>query len=263
MNMQCEQARQLVERYADDQLDLERSLELEQHLETCAACAIALDNARQLGKLVRNSGIYGEVPANLNSRVRAAVISEAGIKPAPRAIKPVAWWRPLGIAVAAILILSVFVWRWAPGTPIRSEQNTLLAQEILDSHVRSLMADHLFDVPSTDQHTVKPWFDGKLDFSPPVIDLTPDGFELIGGRLDYIGGRPVATVVYKRRKHVINLSMWPENAVSPLHSTMRNGYNLLHWQNGGLEYWAVSDLNPQELQEFAGLIQNKAPSASK
>jgi anti-sigma factor RsiW len=182
--------------------------------------------------------------------------SKVQVAPPRRAV--IGWWRPLGIAAAAILILAVFAWRWVPTHPANREQNTLLAQEVLDSHVRSMMADHLFDVPSTDQHTVKPWFDGKLDFSPPVVDLTPQGFELTGGRLDYIDGRPVATVVYRRRKHIINLSMWPDNATAPLTATMRNGYNLLHWKNGALEFWAVSDLNASELREFVGFIQANA-----
>lgn len=259
--MQCEEARQQVDLYADRELGLSQSLELERHLQTCTDCARALENARSLSSAVRGSGIYGEVPPRLADRIRSAALREAGLPAAPtvvpRARPTLAWWRPLGIAVAAMLILAVFSWRWTPGTPRGGEQNTLLAQEVLDSHVRSMMADHLFDVPSTDQHTVKPWFDGKLDFSPPVIDLTADGFELTGGRLDYISGRPVATVVYRRRKHVINLFMWPENTTAPLNATMRNGYNLLHWKSGVLEYWAVSDLNPQEMREFVALLQNK------
>ena len=266
--MNCEEARQLVDRYADDQLDLERSLELEGHLESCAGCVRALQSAKQLSAAVRTSNVYGEMPSGLSSRVRAAVLEQAGIREgsgfraAPKPLPAVAWWRPLGIAVAAVLILGVFAWRWVPGFSRPAEQDTLLAQEILDSHVRSLMADHLFDVPSTDQHTVKPWFDGKLDFSPPVVDLTADGFELAGGRLDYVDGRPVATVVYRRRKHVINLSMWPQNATAPLSSRMRNGYDLLHWNSGGMEYWAVSDLTPQEMREFVALMQSKT-SGSK
>lgn len=262
--MNCEAARQLVERYSDCQLDLERSLEFERHLESCAGCAHALESAKQLSRAVRASGIYGEMPSGLNSRVRVAVLAEAGTRDEPREIAPrrtsvpLAWWRPLSIGLAAALILAVFAWQRLPFGSRPGEQNPLLAQEVLDSHVRSLMADHLYDVPSTDQHTVKPWFDGKLDFSPPVVDLTPEGFELAGGRLDYISGRPVATVVYRRRKHVINLSMWPDNSTAPLNAIFRNGYHLLHWNNGGLEYWAVSDLNPEELREFVRLLQSKA-----
>ena len=265
--MQCEEARRMIDLYVDGELDVSQSLALEQHVESCETCAAQLAEARNLTRAVRGSGVYGQMPAGLATRVRAAVIKEAGPGPAlmpvvPRREPTVHWWRPAAIAFAALVILSFVLWRGLPGSVPPGRQDTLLAQEILDSHVRSLMADHLMDVPSTDQHTVKPWFDGKLDFSPPVVDLTPNGFELAGGRLDYIDGRPVATVVYRRRKHVINLFMWPENASAPLRTTMRNGYNLLHWQAGGLEYWAVSDLNPQEMREFVGLLEAKT-SASK
>ena len=236
MTMNCEEAHPIIELYADDQLDVERSLEVERHLETCEACSRSVQSARALSAAVRSSGIYGEAPAGLHA---------------------------LAIGLAAALILAVFAWQRLPFGSRPGEQNPLLAQEILDSHVRSLMADHLYDVPSTDQHTVKPWFDGKLDFSPPVVDLSPEGFELAGGRLDYISGRPVATVVYRRRKHVINLSMWPENADAPLSAIFRNGYHLLHWQTRGMEYWAVSDLNPEELREFVRLLEAKASAGPR
>jgi anti-sigma factor RsiW len=266
MTMQCEDVRRLIDLYNDDQLDVERSIELEEHLENCPQCAEEVQSAKRLSATVRSSGVYGEIPAGMTARIRGAVLQEAGIrapsKPriVPHAKTSAKWWRPALIGVAAVLILTVFLWRWIPYGIRSGDQNPLLAQEVLDSHVRSLMADHLFDVPSSDQHTVKPWFDGKLDFAPPVIDLAGDGFELAGGRLDYIDGRPVATTVYRRRKHVINLMMWPENGQSPVAATMRNGYNLLHWREGGLEFWAVSDLNPQELREFVALIRNKAPA---
>jgi anti-sigma factor RsiW len=267
MTMKCEEARPLIDVYADDQLELARSLEIEEHLESCPECGRSLQSARELSSAVRASGLYGEAPAGLHSRVRLAVLEEAGVRET-RPLSPIspsrpalAWWRPLSIGLAAALILAVFGWQRLPFGSRPGEQNPLLAQEVLDSHVRSLMADHLFDVPSTDQHTVKPWFDGKLDFSPPVVDLTSDGFELTGGRLDYISGRPVATVVYRRRKHVINLSMWPEKNDAPLSAIFRNGYHLLHWQTRGMEYWAVSDLNPEELREFVRLLEAKSPPA--
>lgn len=259
--MNCEQARPRLDLYVDGELDLSQSLELEKHLASCSDCALALRHARALTGAVRSSGVYGEMPAGLANRLRTAVLQEAGVQqtaglrvPSPQA-KPLAWWRSMAIAAAALLILTVFTWHWWPGVPHGPEASTLLAQEVLDSHVRSMMADHLFDVPSSDQHTVKPWFDGKLDFAPPVIDLSAQGFDLAGGRLDYIDGRPVAALVYRRRKHVINLFIWPEAAPAALTATMRNGYNLLHWNAGGLEYWAVSDLNPQELREFVDLVQ--------
>ncbi|HEY3929593.1 MAG TPA: anti-sigma factor [Candidatus Koribacter sp.] len=264
--MNCEQARALIELYADDELDLAQSLELERHVETCVACAAMLADVHKLSRAVKSSGVYGEMPSALHGRVRNAALADVGIQqravvvPAPRRPAPVAWWRPLGIAVAAMLILGVFAVRWLPTAHRATDENTLLAQEVLDSHVRSMMADHLYDVPSTDQHTVKPWFDGKLDFAPPVVDLTSEGFELAGGRLDYIAGRPVAAVVYRRRKHVINLSMWPEHGTEAVNAIMRNGYNMLYWKSGSLEFWAVSDLNAQEMREFVALIQARTNS---
>jgi anti-sigma factor RsiW len=136
----------------------------------------------------------------------------------------------------------------------RSRGNAL-AQDVISSHVRSLLATHLLDVPSTDQHTVKPWFDGKLKFSPPVYDFTERGFRLIGGRLDYINGREVAALVYQRNKHVINLFISPSESGSntAAESFTKDGYNVSHWDRDGFEFWAVSDVNAEDLRAFADL----------
>jgi anti-sigma factor RsiW len=163
------------------------------------------------------------------------------------------------MGVAASLTL-VFVLGWQiAGLQSRSSAEDLLVREVLSSHVRSLLvASHQTDVASSDQHTVKPWFQGHLDFSPPVKDLSKDDFLLIGGRLDYLGDHPVAALVYKRREHFINLFIWPSSsgsAAGPAAVT-RQGYHLIHWTDAGLTNWAVSDLNEKELEEFVNLIRN-------
>jgi anti-sigma factor RsiW len=163
-------------------------------------------------------------------------------------------WRGVGIAATLFAIVSlslVFILK----SPSAEE---LLSQEIVSSHVRSLMADHLTDVPSTDQHTVKPWFNGKVDFSPQVTDLTQQGFTLVGGRLDYVENKPVVALVYLRRKHFINLFTWLSSvdAHDAGKTWTRQGYNLIHWTKSSMTYWAVSDITPTELEEFAHAIQN-------
>jgi len=242
----------LMHGYIDGELDLLNNLQFEQHLRDCPACAREHQNHQALRSALSNGSLYFNAPANLQKRVLSSVRASARGEPKPGMLS----WRWLvaagSLAFIAILILGlVFI----QSRPARDE---LLAQEVVSGHVRSLMANHLTDVASTDQHTVKPWFDGKLDFSPQVTDLTAQGFPLVGGRLDYIGNRPVAALVYQRRQHFINLFIWPEAIESGSGNkiSVRQGYNLIYWHRAGMAYWAVSDLNLNELQEFTQALQN-------
>jgi anti-sigma factor RsiW len=257
----CPENNNLIHAYLDGELDLLSTLQLEAHLRECAPCARTYKNHQTLRSAMSSGGLYYKPPHDLAQRIHRALQEPNKIKgsvsaSAPEAPRDIPWWRMwalAGLAASVALIAGIALWL-APRVS-RPSQDDLLAQEVLASHLRSLMASHLTDVPSSDQHTVKPWFNGKLDFSPPVKDLTSDGFSLVGGRLDYLENRPVAALVYQRRKHFINLFIWPSRAPSGQKTIMRQGYNLLHWSQADMTYWAVSDLNYSELQEFAKLIQ--------
>ena len=161
----------------------------------------------------------------------------------------IGWVPAFATAAALMLVIVFFVFRSQPSN------DDLIANELVSDHVRSMMVDHLADVPSTDQHTVKPWFDGKLDYSPPVTDLASQGFPLTGGRLDYAAGRPIAALVYQRRLHPINLFVFPTTeADSRPKTSTRQGFNVVHWTRQGMTFWAISDLNSDELQQFAQFL---------
>ncbi len=249
--MSCQTTQKLMDGFLDGELDLVRNVEIQGHLQECPACQEIYQSQQALRSAVRAGAPYFKAPAELQKRVRQAVRKASKAEPAPRVM---AWhWLGVAVAAAAVVVLAVILVPVLRGPS--GEQ--LLAQEIVSSHVRSLMAAHLTDVPSSDQHTVKPWFSGKLDFSPDVKDLAKEGFTLVGGRLDYLTNRPVAALVYQRRQHVINLFIWPaapgENAEQK--TLTRQGYTMIHWNKSGMTYWAVSDLNKSELEEFVKLMQ--------
>jgi len=248
--MNCHDASLLKHAWADGELDVVRTMDIEQHLESCAACALAFENVRALKSAVKSDELYFRAPAGLERGIRARLRLERERAPGPRP----AWWQWLKFAVptagvAFALGLLVF-----PLSGPSAEER--LGQEVTSSHVRSLMAEHKTDVASSDRHTVKPWFNGKLDFAPPVIDLAEHGFPLVGGRLDYLQNRAVAALVYQRHQHFINLFIWPaaSESASPLWERAWRGYNLVHWTRAGMTFWAVSDLNGAELKQFAVLF---------
>ena len=254
--MKCQDTQQLIHAYLDGELDLVKSLEVERHLPECAACTQAYNNQRVLHSALSADTLYYKAPASLRKRVQSSVRQTNHTTPAPR----VSAWRWLG-AAAALVVIALMTWGALRGLSAPSADD-LLAQQVVASHVRSLMPNHLADVASSDQHTVKPWFDGKLDFAPAVTDFTEQGFPLIGGRLDYLDNRPVAALIYKRQQHLINVFSWPSPGIAATNPTavMRQGYHVFHWIQADMAYWVVSDLNETELQEFVRLLQNQTPS---
>jgi len=254
--MDCKNAQTLIAGYLDQELDPVRSLEIEDHLHGCAACSQAYENHQVLNKSLRTGSIYFKAPPDLQKRIQYSVRQAAKAESPPRWLSW-SWVRMAApMAAAAIVLLALVPFLRGPST------EEMLTREVVSSHVRSLMAKHLSDVSSSDQHTVKPWFNGKVDFSPPVEDLANQGFPLLGGRLDYLDNRPVAALIYQRDKHVINVFIWPssESSDSGVKSETRQGYHVFHWTRSGMTYWAVSDLEESQLQEFVQLLQNQSPA---
>jgi anti-sigma factor RsiW len=241
----------LLPGYADGELDLVRHLEVEQHLPGCAECAEALRQHQALRAALTDAGLYHRAPDGLRERVRSSLRRAEGA----RARGPLRPGRLLA-AAAALAGVALITWGVARLRPLPSAEDQL-AQEVVSGHVRSLMAGHLLDVPSTDRHKVKPWFNGRVDFSPEVKDLAAEGFPLAGGRLDYLDGHKTAALVYRRQQHVINLFVWhsPDAPDQEPRALTRQGYHLVHWAGAGLTYWAVSDLNESELREFVRLVR--------
>jgi anti-sigma factor RsiW len=246
--MSCEELRAYLPAYLDNELEVADIIRIEQHLAECADCRGARDQAMALRTALTGADLYERPASGLERKVRGAVRAEAG---GARWVWP-AWvkWIPVAGALAAGVFGTLLLTRGLA-------QRTTIAGDIVTSHIRSLEADHLVDVKSSDQHTVKPWFQGKLDFSPPVPDLSARGWELVGGRMDYAGGRAVAALVYRRRNHEINVFVWPAQGggKSSIREREARGYQILEWNSGGMSYWAISDLNRAELTELAHALR--------
>jgi anti-sigma factor (TIGR02949 family) len=239
--MTCDEVERDLDAYVDRELAADAAVSVREHVNVCASCRQRVADREALGRLVRAVPYY-EAPDRLRARVSAQL---RRTRPARRVLT----W-----AAAAVLVLSV-----GGGISLvrsASTRSDAAIDDVVNGHVRSLMAEHLFDVRSTDQHTVKPWFLGKLDFSPPVVDLASVGFPLVGGRLDYVAGRPVAALVYQRQKHTINLFVCPaSDATTTVRARAVRGFHLHHWTRDGMSFWAVSDLNDVELLEFVRALQ--------
>lgn len=248
--MTCRETKNVLNAYVDGELDSAGSLEVESHVQGCASCLADMENLHALSSAIQNGALRFEPPRRLRKNVESAIR-----KANPHARSAFSYWRWASALASMVLIVTissfVAVRRQA------SSEEALLVNELVSSHVRSMMANHITDVASSDSHTVKPWFGGKLDYSPPAKDLTEKGFRLIGGRLDYLQGRPVAAVVYQRSQHFINLFVWPVNnaAIRQDDQLSRQGYNIIHWTQGGMTYWLVSELNLTELSECARLLK--------
>jgi anti-sigma factor RsiW len=249
--MDCTEAQERLEREQDGELDTRSRRALQEHLAGCEECSAVRDDLRGLRSAVRDRASYFAAPDSLRQRISSDRKRDRA--PASRGLVLPWWGFATSLATAALLAVAVTL---AVGLPAREDQ---IAQQVVASHIRSLMENHLADVASTDQHTVKPWFSGKLDFSPPVHDLATEGFALLGGRLDYIGGRPVAALVYQRRRHRINVFVWPVTTRphAPSTTIAVDGYNGVEWTQAGMTFWAVSDLNLSELGELKRLLEHE------
>lgn len=274
--MNCNDAAKFMEAYLDGELDPITSQTIEQHLRNCPESAEAYEaHAVVTGALGRATPYYKAAP-ELRQRIHFSLQDEIGNKSTRHATRGSQWltstrrseqrsvlsempWNWLALAAAVILaaILASTLSPWLR----RSNADRFLATQLIASHVRSLMASHLTDVASSDQHTVKPWLDAKLDFAPKVVDLGSDGFPLLGGRLDYLENRPVAALVYQKGKHFINLFVWPlePGATATPGSITRQGYQLLHWTDPDFNYWVVSDVNMDDLRTFQQLFEKRIP----
>jgi len=245
--VRCFEAGRLLDPYLDNELGPAESADLQAHLASCPACGRLLADRESLGRLVRRTPYY---PAPDHLRVK--ILKATNTRPR---------FSPRFLALAALLALAVSlggsagIVRFARARHV-AQTTAFIADEVVGDHVRALREAHLFDVRSSDQHTVKPWFLGKLDFSPPVADFSSVGFPLIGGRLDHVAGQPVAALVYQRRLHPINLFIRPApDQTADRDARSIRGFQVRHWVRNGMSFWAVSDLNDAELDEFVRALQ--------
>jgi anti-sigma factor RsiW len=261
----CELTRHYVPGYLDGELDLVRTFDTEAHLKRCSACTQELENLKALRFALQRGSLSYTAPVALRAQIQSSLRESSGARVQESKIKwpSINFWQLAG-AFALLALISVSGWQWT--TRLRAaSSDQQIAAEVFSSHLQSLEGNHLMDVVSTDQHTVKPWFDGKLDFSPPVEDLASDGFPLMGGRLDYVENREVAALIYQRRKHFINVFVWPNPTGSNSTEAIQpqKGYNIMRWSRGGFQFWAVSDVAAFDLAEFVGLLETRTPPESK
>lgn len=254
--MNCPQVRELLDAYVDLELDVAHCVEMEEHIRQCPDCSKLDEGIRALKVTISSHATYYRAPQHVSDVHEAITISsKAGNH---RAIGKV----PL--TLAASLLIGVIGFFAGMLTQSRSGEQKAV-DLVVAAHVRSLLVEHAVDVASSDRHTVKPWFQGKLDYAPLVINLSDQGFDLHGGRLDYLIDRPVAAIVYYRRSHAINVFTWhvPTDKASAIHRISTQGYHLRNWQQQGMNYWAISDLNDNELDQFIELLREDSPQPAQ
>ena len=247
--MTCDEAQILLHALIDGELDAGHAREVETHLATCAACAAELAAYRRMSQQIAKADLRYTAPPALRQRIEASLpkpqqrSTSGAQRPSRRSILQ---GFAMGSAVSALAATGLVA------VVLRADDEQRIMSEVVSAHLRSLQAGHLTDVVSTDQHTVKPWFNGRLDVSPPVIDLTSKGFTLVGGRLDYIDARAIGAVVYRRRQHLINLFVAQTASTErrPAKIETIQGFNIRRWSDRGLNYWAISDIGADELAEF-------------
>jgi len=239
----CEDRELLLHAFADGELDARSDLELEAHLAGCQKCAAELQGIRQVKAALAARPLGYVAPKSLLDRVEAAIAAESSPPGAGRRTGAGGWLIGGGIGSIGALAASLALFAIIP-------RGASLEAQLVDAQARSLEAQHLVDVQTSDRHVVKPWFNGKVDFAPPVVDLVGQGYPLVGGRLDRLDGRRVAALVFHRRAHVINLFIWPGAGPAQPVLERKDGYGLVHWGAGGLTFWAVSDVDPHDLQAF-------------
>lgn len=253
--MSCELTGSVLHGYLDGELDAARAADFERHLVSCPECVRSLEEQENLRSSLNRAALYEPAPRALRDKLYAEFGASALARSASRNVPAVHSlpWRALAIAATILLAISLG-WQIVPRF-LKTGGEPEFAAALVDAHLRSLQPGHLEDVISTDQHTVKPWFDGKIDFAPSVRDFTDQGFPLQGGRLDAVRGRTVAVLVYGRRKHIINVFVWPtREADSQPVTGSQLGYNWVDWRKNGMEMCAVSDVNAGDLSELEGLL---------
>jgi anti-sigma factor RsiW len=256
--MNHHEIRQLLPAYVDDELSIAEALAIERHLVNCPDCQHACMEQRSVKTLVRQHAGYVPAPAHLAQKLAAALPMEKP-RPAPARRLHFAWLNS-ALAIAGLCAAALGGAYYLS----LSSASRQTAEEVAFSHIRSLQADHLFDVASSDAHTVKPWFNGKLAFSPPVVDLASQGFPLTGGRLEFLDGHPAAVLVYRHNRHPINLYVWPgENHDAPFQAQEYRGYHLMRWTADKMHYWAISDLAADELAVFAASLRAATGKTSR